>query len=804
MILNFHLKKAVRFLPAAFLLFSCQFDAVQTVEVVHKASSSAPPLNRPIPLEAAETVLVLRDYLPLEAAVDSIFDQDHRELTFWMDSLLGEMTRITTQPDQAIGFVQIWHQGQHIEIPTFRSESEEVTWHLSAEAGDRVFVMGDFNGWSRTATQMTENQPGEFEWTESMPKGKHPYQFVVNGLEMPDPSHSNRVDNGFGGFNSILTVGDPEAVPIPLESQWEAGRNGTNQIWLQTLPNALIWAYWDDKCYGKMHADSAGQIAFGVPATAYNLERSDLRFWAVQEGRKSDVVRLPLVYGDLVKRPDQLHRQEPRKMVMYFLMVDRFINGDPGNDRPVDDPGIMPQANHYGGDLAGILTAQDDGYFDDLGINTVWISPITQNPEDAWGFWQDDQTEITSKFSGYHGYWPILSTGVDDRFGTIEELEQLAQVLHSDHKNLLLDYVANHVHQEHPVYQKHPDWVTELHLPDGRLNTQLWDEQRLTTWFDTFMPSLDFSRPEVVETMTDSAVWWIENTGIDGFRHDATKHIPLPFWRTLTRKIRRQITDGPPRSVFQIGETYGAPDLINSYINRGMLDAQFDFNLYDAALNAFAKDTTTFDHLIDVIQTSLATYGGDHLMGNITGNQDRARFASLAEGTVRFDEDHKFAGWTRDIQRQGQLGHLRMRQLQAFILSMPGIPCLYYGDEIADVGGNDPDNRRMLRRSDLDVPELATRDHFSSWAHMRASRMSMIYGTTEAESPVPGVLSIVRRYPGETTQVLINKTPATQELMVKGSSEILLGKDVELATSESGIRRLVLPPHGCVALEPGH
>lgn len=800
----FTLNKAVRFLPAAFLLFSCQFDSGQTAEVVHKARMSMPPLNRPIPLESGITVLVLQDYLPLETSVDSIFDQDHRPLTRWMDPLNGEMAQITEQPDDAIGFVQIWHQGQHIEIPTFRSENEQVNWHLSTKPGGQVFVMGDFNGWSRTATPMIEIAPGEFDLTQSLPKGKHPYQFVVNDREIPDPVQPSRVDNGFGGFNSILTVGDPEAAPIPLEGQWENGEHGTDQIWLQTMPNALIWAYWNDQCYGQMQADSNGKVVLGVPAAAYGMERSDLRFWASQGAQRSDVLRLPLVYGHLVRSPDQLHRQEPRKMVMYFVMVDRFINGEPGNDRPVDDPEIMPEANHHGGDLAGILKAQEEGYFDDLGINTVWISPITQNPEDAWGFWQDDQTEITSKFSGYHGYWPILSTGVDDRFGTIEELKQLTQVLHEDNKNLLLDYVANHVHQEHPVYQQHPDWVTELYLPDGRMNTQLWDEQRLTTWFDTFMPSLDFTRPEVVETMTDSAVWWIENTGIDGFRHDATKHIPLPFWRTLTRKIRSQITDGLPRAIFQIGETYGAPNLINSYINRGMLDAQFDFNLYDAAINAFAKDTTTFDHLIDVTQSSLETYGGDHLMGNITGNQDRARFASLAEGTVRFDEDHKLAGWTRNIQRQGQKGHLRMRQLQSFILSMPGIPCLYYGDEIADVGGNDPDNRRMLRHSNLDGQELATRNHFSSWAHMRASRMSLIYGTTKVDSPVPGVLSIVRRYPGETTQILLNKTPQSQGVTVKGSSEILIGTGLELVATQNGMQRIELPPHACIALGQGH
>jgi len=72
------------------------------------------------------------------------------------------------------------------------------------------------------------------------------------------------------------------------------------------------------------------------------------------------------------------------------------------------------------------------------------------------------------------------------------------------------------------------------------MNTQLWDEQRLTTWFDTFMPTLDFSQQIVIDTMTDSALYWVKEFDLDGFRHDATKHIQLEFWRTLTRKVKER------------------------------------------------------------------------------------------------------------------------------------------------------------------------------------------------------------------------------------------------------------------------
>ena len=106
--------------------------------------------------------------------------------------------------------------------------------------------------------------------------------------------------------------------------------------------------------------------------------------------------------------------------------------------------------------------------------------------EGPYGLWPEPKT----RFSAYHGYWPISFTLVDDRKGTSEELHELVKTAHDNDMNILLDFVANHVHEEHPWYKANKDLATDLYLPDGRLNTELWDEQRLTTWFDVFLPSL--------------------------------------------------------------------------------------------------------------------------------------------------------------------------------------------------------------------------------------------------------------------------------------------------------------------------
>ena len=118
--------------------------------------------------------------------------------------------------------------------------------------------------------------------------------------------------------------------------------------------------------------------------------------------------------------------------------------------------------------------------------------------------------------------------------------------------------------------------------------------------------------------MTDSALFWFENYDIDGFRHDATKHVQIDFWRTLTRKINERVAIPDQRSIYQVGETYGSPELINSYVKTGLLDGQFDFNLYDATIHAFVNEDGNIHRLLQVLKESLNTYGSHHLMANIT------------------------------------------------------------------------------------------------------------------------------------------------------------------------------------------
>jgi glycosidase len=273
------------------------------------------------------------------------------------------------------------------------------------------------------------------------------------------------------------------------------------------------------------------------------------------------------------------------------------------------------------------------------------------------------------------------------------------------------------------------------------------------------MPTLDLRRADVTAAMTDSALYWFEEFPIDGFRHDATKHIPLSFWRELTRKLKYRVVVPEDRNIYQIGETYGNPDLIGSYISSGMLDAQFDFNLYDAEVSAFGKDDGSLEDLNRVFGQSLLGYGDHHLMGNISGNQDRTRFISYADGTVDFGEDPKLAGWTRDITRGDTIGFSRLALLQAFNFFSPGIPVIYYGDEYGMIGAGDPDNRRMMQfGDDLTDREQEMLEKVTMMANLRKDNIALLYGDSEVLSISEKEMVMLRNYFDQTAILLINSS----------------------------------------------
>ena len=503
----------------------------------------------------------------------------------------------------------------------------------------------------------------------------------------------------------------------------------------------------------------AGGFGIAIPKDASLLERSFIRVYAADGGGLYNDLLIPLEYGRVVKSADRLNRHDNEAQVLYSLMIDRFANGNPDNDRKLDREDVLPKVDYYGGDLKGITDKINDGFFNDLGISTVWISPITQNPYDAWGL----NKEPFTRFSGYHGYWPIYVTQIDTRFGTDAELRELLDTAHAHGLNVILDYVANHMHIDSPVLKEHPDWKTSMYLPDGRRNLELWDEQRLTTWFDVHIPTLDLEREEICEPLTDSALYWIATYDFDGFRHDACKHIPENYWRMLCRKMKSRF---PDRKLWQIGETYGSPELIGSYVKTGMIDAQFDFNFYHTAIDVLSQNDD-MSKIARVVEESAANYGSHHTMGNITGNHDKPRFISVAGGAVDPSEDTKKAGWFREIGVGDPVGYKKLALLEALICTIPGVPCFYQGDEYGVPGANDPDNRRMMAFDGYDDSEQALLATVKKLIAVRRSSMPLLYGDMITLAADHDVWVFARIYMGDCVIAAFNNSPEKRDVEMR-------------------------------------
>jgi glycosidase len=730
------------------VLFSCQQSKIEIPD-----QSAISGLASVIQLQPEETNIVLQDYFTDVLDIDSVsfpkglkgeLSGDRRDL----------LLKRTSQKLAPLSILNVWSKGFPYFILMKRSNKEnvEITYNADNMQVGSVQIAGEMNGWNPKASPMImENGIWTTEFL--LNPGNYQYQLVVDGEWILDPANPDSVDNNNGGFNSLLRVGknNNELRPRVFTEAVES----VNISIGSDKPIDRVFVFWqnyllpmNDMVVDKKH------IIFRVPSEAKKLKRSFMRVFAYNRYGVSNDLLIPLEKGEVIYNVDELSRNDWESAVFYFLMVDRFNNGNLKNDKKVDDPEILPKANFFGGDLAGVTKKIKDGYFEDLGINTIWLSPITQNPLGAYGLWPEPRT----KFSGYHGYWPISSSNVDFRFGTADELHELVDLAHKHNLNVILDYVANHVHELHPVYLEHPDWVTNLYLPDGSLNTEKWDEYRLTTWFDVFLPTLDLSRPEVVEPMTDSALFWLTEFHLDGFRHDATKHIPELFWRTLTEKVKNRVAIPENKRVYQIGETYGNPELISSYVGSGMLDGQFDFNVYDDAVAVFAKEDASFENLAASLQESFEYYGYHNLMGYISGNQDRARFISYAGGAVSFAEDAKLAGWTRDIGVGDPIAYKKLQMLNAFNMTIPGIPTIYYGDEFGMPGANDPDNRRMMQFENLNDKEKQTLNITKKLVQLRRNNLPLIYGDFQVLELSEKTFVYARTYFDKIVVVAFNKS----------------------------------------------
>jgi cyclomaltodextrinase / maltogenic alpha-amylase / neopullulanase len=745
-------------------------------------------LIEPVRLNIDTTVLYLADYMVEPSRIDSItFPTGLRAR--W-DKSSQTVTMIAQQGLAPLSDMQLWSKRTAYSVLLKKSEKKYITFTYDPK-GKRyktVQLSGEMNDWTPKRNSFT-NVSGVWKAEVALNPGIYQYQLVIDGKWMLDPANADSVSNGNGGYNSVYKASRNENQP-----KVEVKLGEKNSLTLTYKKPLSLICYWQNHKLDTRYLHRIGDdLQLEIPPAALEVIRSHIRIWVMDNNNAYQDYLIPLDKGKPILSPKLLERSDKHTNRMYFVLVDRFADGDKRNNiKTIFPANLKDKANYYGGDLAGIQHKINEGYFDAMHVNSLWISPIVKNPFNAF----KEYPEPHDWYSGYHGYWPVSLTRIDYRMGSDEVLAALTTAAHGHHINVLLDLVANHVHEEYPLIKQHPEWRTQLNLPDGRKNIRLWDECRLTTWFDSFLPTLDFTQPAVVSLEVDSSVYWIKRFDLDGFRHDATKHIPEVFWRALTLKLKKEIELPDHKSLYQIGETYGSKELIGSYINSGMLDGQFDFNLYFDAREAFAKDGITFTKVASTLRQSISYYGSHHLMGNITGNHDLPRFASLAGGGLSFTEDARKAGWERSITIGSDDAYPKMAMLAAFISTIPGVPVIYYGDEIAMPGAGDPDNRRMMRFDNLTAKEQKLKQTVAALYALRSNNMALQYGQAEVTADNE-TMTITRTYLDNKAIAVFNKSKKPQRVSLPHTSskpKAMYGTRIQKGQTPSEPLFVILPP----------
>ena len=673
--------------------------------------------------------------------IDSVFLENQK---LELDSNCVELTTVTLNSFLSTLKVYVENVPYHILIKA--PDVQETTISLQSEAKE-VKIKGEFTNW----VPVPMEQYGDtFRFTKSLDPAVYQFCFIVDGKEQLG-DYYDLVPNGLGGENCQISVPSKRTENPSLSFEFD--KDG-HVVFKSLSRKAKLMVFFENQLIEHFDTTIKGIIPI-LPSYSSQLDLSYLRAWAHSDKGYSNEVLIPYINGKAVQDPAILPRQAKHKMTLYNVFIDRFYDGDTLN-QPVPLDSVLPPAQYFGGDLSGLIQQLDNGYFDSLGVNTIWISPLVDQAKGAWGLWENPR----SKFSAYHGYWPTSFLRLNPAFGTKKDLLSCIALSHQKNINVLLDVVANHIHIDHPLYATHPSYFTPLYLPDGTMNTEKWDEHRLTTWFDVHMPSFNHDIQEVRQLLSDSLMELIFEYKFDGFRHDATKHVPSSFWKELTRKIKNQYILQHKKSFYQIGETYGSHKLVGSYVNSGQLDAQFDFNVYDAVMKVLCDDAP-FAVLCNVIDKSLATYGDHHLMGNITGNQDKGRSNSYFGKALSRSEDAKAAGWTREIGYGDTVTAFKKMTIMHLINStIPGLPVIFYGDEIGMPGGNDPDCRRMMKE-------------VSYLLKLRSSSLPLIYGDLEWIEISDHRLVYSRSYGDEKVTIFINKDDVKQEFNNNGLTFVL-------------------------------
>ncbi len=557
-------------------------------------------------------------------------------------------------------------------------------------AGAKVELIGEWDGFAKKTAMTDGLGTGTYRAELTIAAGSYGYKFVVDGTDYRFDPGTRYTRYVAGTENSRVDVGDCQSPLLTVVSA-EAKPDGTLDVEVQYTDGA--------SAKGPDLASLVAQLAGAKVATTFDAKSGRLHlhqtglsknkytytFDAKDSAGKS---ALPLIVPMWVELEPFRWEDGP----LYFVFTDRFRDGDPTNDAPLAS--VDARANYQGGDYKGVLAAIEDGYFDALGVRSIWLSP----PNDNTG--KSGIGTGGHQYSGYHGYWPTGARKVEEHWGTLADLRAVTAAAHKHGIRVILDLVQNQLHEEHEYYL--------AHKKDGWFNGDGscvcggpscdWDTHATDCWFTSYLPDINWTNMGAVDQMTDDALWWLSNADADGFRVDAVKHMQDIASTTLRIKIRNQLETGNAR-YWLVGETFTGTDgrpLINRYVGNEALWGQFDFPLYWTIDSVFAANAGTMSDLESAVAAGEAGYVPGAVMSPFLGNHDVTRFLSRAAGQIASDTTTQ--AWSAPPTAPStDEPYDRLFLAFTFLLTQKGVPLIYDGDEIGQPGTADPDNRRMMR-----------------------------------------------------------------------------------------------------------
>jgi len=651
---------------------------------------------------------------------------------------------------------------QTVAFPVAVKQVPLVEFQYTPPAGKKpahVYLAGSFNGWSMNRDEFLAGADGVFRIRKAIAPGSHTYKFVVDGEWMSDPGNPKTDDSGYG--NSLLRVEGEARQPIEFsvlskempgagaQGGFEAALDAGDRLDPATLAvivnnREMTAAAWELAADGR-------RILLKIPQADWG-EDNNVMLLAQSASGRLGTAQAQFSYRAAARRPQD--------EIIYYAMTDRFCDGDASRNAPTAAPRVKPLANYLGGDWAGITRKVNEGYFDSLGVSTIWISPPNRNTQKV----EQESIPPGRFFTSYHGYWPISQTETNEQFGSMDDLKTLVRSAHERRMAVLLDFVANHVHEDNPLYKEHPEWAAPLTLPDGRKNIRLFDEFPLTTWFDTFLPTLDYERFAAIRTvMVDSAVYWLRESGADGFRHDAVKHIPTEFWRDLTAALHREIEMKEGRAIYQVGESISGYDTVARYVGPDLMSGQFDFPGYFTLRNVLALERGSMTDMADSLKNAAVYYPACGVMSTLLGNHDFSRFMAYADGDVVPDSgvDEKEIGYTNPPRVDRPDTRDKLRLAFAWLMTTPGAPMIFYGDEIGMTGAGDPDNRRPMVWGGLTDDQRQMFEAVAALGHARQASIALRRGWVQPIYADAERVVFARVSPEETMLVVLSRRPAS-------------------------------------------